>query len=264
MNLTYVYGLVRAPRRPSLRGVPAGIPGATHLRLLDVSDAFPKGGGHWLVAATVSAEEYGEAALEAGLLLIDWVGPRAMAHEAVIEHFLDADAVLPMQLFTLFTSDERALENVRKNSRRIARILDRVEGHVEWGVRLMWNPAAREVTVSPNKSRVGRAFTARQTSGADYLATKRDQRDRNQADFKRARGEAGRLYRTVSRKATKSVRRTATEQGPGSRLLLDAAFLVRAKSARGFAAAVQREARALERKGIALSLTGPWPAYNFV
>jgi hypothetical protein len=275
--LTYVYGLVRSARRPSLRGAPDGLPGSRDLRLLDAGDAFA-GGGHWLVASTVSEEAYGEAPLEAGLQQIEWVGPRALAHEAVIEHFLDADAVLPMQLFTLFKSDDRALDDVRKNSRRVARILDRINGHVEWGVRLMWNPAGREATVSPKQTKAGavrkssaagessaaRALTARVTSGASYLALKRDLRDRNQADFKRARADAGRLYRSISKKATRAIRRTATEQGPGSRLLLDAAFLVRARNAKGFQAAVQRETRALERKGIAVTLTGPWPAYNFV
>jgi hypothetical protein len=265
--LTYVYGLVRSARRPSLRGAPDGLPGSRDLRLLDAGDGFA-GGGHWLVASTVSEEAYGEAPLEAGLQQIEWVGPRALAHEAVIEHFLDADAVLPMQLFTLFKSDERALEDVRKNSRRVARILDRINGHVEWGVRLMWNPAGREATVSPLRRKGATAAKAGAKadaiSGAGYLALKRDLRDRNQADFKRARADAGRLYRSISKKATRAIRRTATEQGPGSRLLLDAAFLVRARNAKGFQVAVQRETRALERKGIAVTLTGPWPAYNFV
>ena len=63
------------------------------------------------------ARDYGEAALARGLQNLDWVGRRAMAHEAVVEHFLPAPAVLPMQLFTLFTSDERALEHVAQRPR---------------------------------------------------------------------------------------------------------------------------------------------------
>jgi hypothetical protein len=245
--------------------VPNALPGSRDLRLLDVGDAFAKDGGHWLVVSTVPEDAYGEGPLEAGLQLIDWVGPRALAHEAVVEYFLGAQAVLPMQLFTLYKSEARALDDVQKNRRRISRILERIDGHVEWGVRLMWNPAARErAAASPKQGKSRRLAKAHEVSGARYLTLKRDLRDRNQADFKRARGEANRLYRAISRKASKTLRRTATEQGPGSRLLLDAAFLVRSRNARGFEAAVRREGRALERKGIALSLTGPWPAYNFV
>ena len=237
--------------------MPDGLPGSTNLRMLDVSDAFSKG-SHWLVVSTVPEDAYGEEALDRDLVQIDWVGPRALAHEAVVEHFLGAGAVLPMQLFTIYTSEERALADVRKNSRRIARMLDRIDGHVEWGVRLTWQGHP------PSKPDSGSAASARRAvSGASYLVKKRDLRDRNQADFKRARTEANRLYRAVSKKATKAVRRTATE-GPGSRVLLDAAFLVRARNGKSFEAAVRREARTLEQKGIALSLTGPWPAYNFV
>ena len=57
----------------------------------------------------------------------------------------------------------------------------------------------------------------------------------------------------------------ATEQAlPGSRLLLDAAFLVPVRRADAFRAALHQYARKLTASGIVASLTGPWPAYNFV
>jgi hypothetical protein len=56
-----------------------------------------------------------------------------------------------------------------------------------------------------------------------------------------------------------------TEQAaPGSRLLLDAAFLVPAQRKGAFRAAVQRSAKKLGKSGVSLSLTGPWPPYNFI
>src|SRR5690606_40228059 len=111
-DLTYVYCLVRAGRRPSLRDVPPGMPDSGAPRLLDAGDRL------WAVVTTVPAGEYGEGTLARGLQDLEWVGRRAMAHESVVEAFLDAPAVLPMQLFTLFTSDERALEHVARDRRR--------------------------------------------------------------------------------------------------------------------------------------------------
>jgi hypothetical protein len=58
-----------------------------------------------------------------------------VAHEAVVEHFLRAPAVLPMQLFTIFTSDERALEHIAQQRRRVDRIFARIERQQEWGLR---------------------------------------------------------------------------------------------------------------------------------
>jgi hypothetical protein len=69
----------------------------------------------------------------------------------------------------------------------------------------------------------------------------------------------------MSREASEARRRTETEQAaPGSRLLLDAAFLVPARRAAAFRASARRHAKALERSGLAFSLTGPWPPYHFI
>src|SRR5688572_31807962 len=124
---------------PNVRSAPAALPGARPVRVL------PAGEKTWAIVSSVPAAQYDEAALASGLQNLDWVGRRAMAHEAVVEHFLAEPAVLPMQLFTLFTSDERALEYVARERRRIDRILARLEGQLEWGLRLSFDErAARE------------------------------------------------------------------------------------------------------------------------
>jgi Gas vesicle synthesis protein GvpL/GvpF len=249
--LTYVYCLVRSTRRPSLRHVPAGLADSRDLRLLDA------GNGLWLVASSVPEPEYGEEALARGLQDIDWVGRRAMEHEAVVEHFLAAAAVLPMQLFTLFTSDDRAVSHVAGDRKRITRIMARIERQVEWGLRLMWDEKAARETVDR-----GQPAPA---TGTAFLSRKRDLLNVNRVQLKTARAEADRLYRAMAREATDARRRKATEQGvPGSRLLLDAAFLVPAGKGTAFRAALRRNSKTLRRSGLVLSLTGPWPPYNFI
>jgi hypothetical protein len=257
--LTYVYCLVRTPRRPTLRAVPAGLSGSRDLRLLAVPPARRTAARNdlWIVAASVPAREYGEDALQRGLQNLDWVGRRALEHEAVVEHFLRATAVLPMQLFTLFTSDERAIAHVTADRRRITGILARVEGQLEWGLRLTWDEKAARDTVE-------RAHT-RSASGVDYLARKRDLLDVNRSQLAAAKGAADRLYKALANTASDARRRSATEQAaPGSRLLLDAAFLVPAGQAATFRGALRRNARQLGKAGLVVSLTGPWPPYNFI
>jgi len=241
-----------------LRGGLVGMPGGGDVRSLDVGKEL------WLIVSTVPPSEYGEAAVERGLQNMDWVGRLALAHEAVIERFLSARAMLPMQLFTMFKSDERAVEYVTSNRARIVKILARVERQVEWGVRLTWDEqAAREAVERKHASPPARGHTS--ASGTNYLARKRDLMDVNRTQLTKARTEAGRLYRALSKKATDAVRRTATEKAaPGSRLLLDAAFLVPAKGGTAFRAAIKESGRLLARSGLAVSLTGPWPPYNFI
>ena len=260
VRVSYVFCLVRGARRPVVRDIPGGMPGGSDLRAIEVGDQL------WAIVETVREADYGEGALVRGLQNLDWVGERAVAHERVIERFLSAPAVLPMQLFTMFTGDDRALEHVVRDKRRITAILKRIEHQVEWGLRVSWNPdtPTAESGARPRKTASSTKRSA-PTSGADYLVRKREQRDLAQARLKQARTQANRMYKAISREATAAHRRTATEQAaPASRLLLDAAFLVPARRANAFRAAVGRHARVLEGAGLTVSLTGPWPAYNFI
>jgi hypothetical protein len=257
VTLTYVYCLVRSARRPSLHDIPPGVPGSTDLR------ALAAGAGVWAIVATVPRSEYDEAALASGLQNLDWVGRRAMAHEAVVEQFLTAPAVLPMQLFALFTSDARALEHVAGDRAAIDRILARIARQLEWGLRLSFDEKAARAAIDEQHGGSARKRTA--ASGADYLARKRDLLDVTRVQIVAARAAADRLYRAMSREAGESRRRTATEEAaPGSRLLLDAAFLVPIRRAAAFRAALRKHASRLDAAGVVVSLTGPWPPYNFI
>ena len=272
MTLTYVYCIVRSARRPLVPRVQP-MPGADGLRVVRAGD------GLWLVASDVPLEEYGEDALAKGLHNIEWVGRRAMAHEAVVERFLTARAVLPMKLFTLFTSDERALAHVTRHARGIARVLARVDRQLEWGVRLTFDERVGTSAEGQAESRAGSqgeghtprarpkrpTVARREETGAAYLTRKKDQRDRTRVRLAHARSAGERWYRSMARQATAAHRRKAVEQAAsGSRLIVDAAFLIPARRATSFRAEVRRLARDLSMAGVVVALTGPWPPYNFV
>ena len=256
-TLTYVYCLILSTRRPSIPSElnVAGVPGARHSRALDAGD------GLWLIVADVPSSEYDEAALAKGLPNLDWVGARALAHETVIEQFLSAKAVLPMQLFTLFTSDERALHHVDRQRREILAIIKRLERKLEWGVRLTFDEKALRERIEADH---GRGPT-RSASGAAYLSRKRDLLDLQRGQLTAARTAADSLFAALTKEAADAHRRTATEQAtPGSRLILDAAFLVPTTRTRAFRAAVARRAKQFDTAGLVVAVTGPWPPYNFI
>jgi hypothetical protein len=208
----------------------------------------------WLAVSTVPQRAYAEDVLDREMPRLEWIGERALAHEAVVEHFLRADAVLPMQLFTLFMTDERAVDHVTRDRRRIERILSKIAGQVEWGLRLTLDADQQ----APPKR-------ARAASGADYLVQKRDVREASRERAQRARSDASRIYRSLAAEATAAERRTDVDRTvPGSRVVLDAAFLVPARRAAAFRAAVRRHTDPVKRAGVAIALTGPWPPYNFI
>jgi Gas vesicle synthesis protein GvpL/GvpF len=275
MSATYVYCLIASGRIPAVDRIPAGLPGTGPVRLLDVSGDDPMGSTgtarlrsrsraagpaqkQWLAVADAPLPQYGEASINRRLSDLDWVSRAAIAHEAVVESFIDAHAVLPMKLFTIFNNDVRALEHLRRDRSRIGRLLKRVAGHHEWGVRVVLDPAHRP----PSKRH---AVGAPAAPGVAYLALKKAQRDRSSELVQRARTTVADLYDRLRARASASRRRAATEwPAQGGPLLLDAAFLVPRSRSAQFRALVGRQSKALASHGYQLVLSGPWPPYTFI
>jgi Gas vesicle synthesis protein GvpL/GvpF len=200
-------------------------------------------------------ESFGEAPLARRLSDLGWVSRAAVAHDAVVERFITADAVLPMKVFTIFTNDERALAQTRADWDRIEALLRDVTGQVEWGLRLMFDqrqaPAA--------------ATTARAASGRHYLLAKQRQHTATVANTRLVRRRTAGVVTALAAIAREVRQRPLTTAATsGSRLLLDAAFLVPRTRERRFRAAVARQTRRLAPEGYAVHLSGPWPPYSFV
>jgi len=250
---TYLYCAVQSARDP-VRGTraskpPRGLPGTGPLRALDA------GGGVWLVTSAAPLDRYGGEAIDARLADLDWVSRCAVAHDAVVEHFARAHAVIPMKLFTLFSSDERAVAHVGRTRRKLARLFARVAGREEWGVRLL---------LDERRALAPRAAPVTAASGTEFLARKKAAKDARQAIVASAITEADAVFAALSARADDSRRRTPAVEGATSRMVLDAAFLVARAEARAFRAAVAQAVRPLRARGLDLVLTGPWPPYHFV
>jgi hypothetical protein len=248
---TYVYCVVESTARPALRRRLKGLPGTSAVRLVSL------GRRQWLAVADAPLAEYGEAAINQRLSDLDWVSRAAIAHERIVEGFLTARAVVPMKLFTLFTSDERAVASIRRRQRQINGAIRRVRGRTEWGLRVSLDRAR---TGSPEPGLAPGA-----SPGALYLARKKAQYDATAQMAAKARGVADDLYERAARIAAVARRRPSTELPvEGGPLLLAAALLVpRTRTAR-LRQTMAREARRLAPQGFQVALTGPWPPYSFI
>jgi hypothetical protein len=243
-----VYCVVRAAKRPTVTRIPAGLPGAGRPEIRRVAASL------WIVAAAVPLGVYGPEALEPRLRDLDWVSRVALAHEAVVEHFSRARGatVIPMKLFTMFSSFERAEDDVAARKTAIGRTLRRIAGAEEWGIRVF----RRKATSGP------RARAA--TSGADFLRARQQARDASAGARATSADAADRAFDRLRRLSRDARVRDAGREPGTNPPMLDAAFLVPVSSRARFTAEARRQARALAAAGADLSLTGPWPAYNFV
>ncbi|MBA2304284.1 MAG: GvpL/GvpF family gas vesicle protein [Acidobacteria bacterium] len=252
MTALYLYCIVKAARKPSLAGVPDGLPGGTRPEMLHVA------GSIWLVATEVPLATYGSGHLDRHLADVNWVGRIALAHEAVVETFAQkaSATVIPMKLFTMFSTRERAVSDISARRASIDASMRRIAGAEEWGIRIMRGEQS-------SKKRHG-GTGVRATSGVAFLAAKKKARDTAKDARLAAAEAAATAFERLARLATDARRRDDAPAAGTIPPLLDAAFLVPSARRATFTQTARREAAACARAGAQMMLSGPWPAYNFV
>ena len=250
---TYLYCVAHGRRAPALARAPRGLPGTGPARAIDAGE------GLWLVVADAPLERYGAAPVEARLRDLDWVAACATAHEAVVEHVARAATTIPLKLFTLFNTDARAIAHIAKLRPAIDRAVARVAGRQEWGIRVHLDArGARRL----QRERATKA-TAGVTSGTRFLLLKKQEQQAIREALAHGRADVDATFETLAQVAD-DARRRQPEDVDGTRLVLDAAFLLLPRRISAFKRAARASATRLARHGYTLTLSGPWPPYNFV
>lgn len=205
------------------------------------------------LAAVVS--DWAEASMNRSSTAVD--ADLVWQHERVIERIMDGCAVLPVRFGTLLAGDERVAAVLRERQAVLLADLAHVEGCVEMGLRVLWEPPAGDAPAAALAADAGiPAIPA--TPGAQYLL--RRSAEGRQRDAVRRQGEklAAELTHSLSAGAV-DVRQSILQT---ERMLLTAAFLVRRAEVDAFLAAVER-LRA-QHSQLAFLCSGPWPPYHFM
>lgn len=199
--------------------------------------------------------------LRAHLEDLDWLAETARAHQRVIAALTTVTCPLPLRLATVFRDDSGVRAMLQDGAERFRRVLERIDGRVEWGVKVHlddaeatgegpWEPAR-------DKPRTGR----------DYLRQRRSQRTAREAASERAEGFARRLHETLSLRSDDArlhaPQNSALSRAPG-RNVLNAAYLVPRSHSEEFVELVDRtKDEERDTTGLRVELTGPWAAYSF-
>lgn len=202
-----------------------------------------------IIAAHVPRPPFETGTLEARLHDIEWVSQHASAHHAVLEALGKRGTMLPLRIFTVFDSDERAKAAIGRREQRLQLLAAKVAGRSEWVLRIH-----RPTTTAPMS-------TPRVTSGTAFL--------RARADVQRTRVQQARMIEAgvtaliadLAALADDSVERAVE---PGTSALAEAAFLVERRQLAAFKRALTKASVDIRREGCRLALTGPWPVYSFV
>ncbi|MBC7171230.1 MAG: GvpL/GvpF family gas vesicle protein [Polyangiaceae bacterium] len=94
---------------------------------------------HRRVAAVLSdvrLEDFTGPEAERNLQTLEWLTPRVLRHEEVIQRVLERSPVLPARFATIFASRERVVRLLAAHHDTIADFLDGTAGTDEWGIKL--------------------------------------------------------------------------------------------------------------------------------
>jgi hypothetical protein len=94
--------------------------------------------------ARVPADEYNPDAIEEKLRDLPWVAAQGVAHERVVAWFVDHAQIVPVPLFTMYSSEDALHEEVRRRADSIVARLQRFSGLREWDIKIAYHPAIVE------------------------------------------------------------------------------------------------------------------------
>ncbi|MEV4682991.1 GvpL/GvpF family gas vesicle protein [Streptomyces kurssanovii] len=259
-ELLYVYAVTR----PFEVGVPAAATGVGGRPARPVEH-----NGLVAVVSDVRAEDFEEAPLRERLEDLEWLAATARAHESVVRAVSAVTGVVPLRLATVCRGESGVRRLLDEGHRRFTTNLDRLEGRVEWGVKLYAEPdpepdraPATAPAPAPGQQTQGGEEAA--SPGRDYLRRRLRSRQSREKSWAHADALARRLHTELSRCAD-GQRLHRPQSGQLARAsgvnVLNAAFLVRREESDAFVGQVERLTP--RDAGVRVELTGPWAPYSF-
>ncbi|MBA2688136.1 MAG: GvpL/GvpF family gas vesicle protein [Gemmatimonadaceae bacterium] len=257
-SVCYVYGVV--PSTFVAASDPKGLDGLTVNRVTE--------GDLTALVSSLSPGEYSPERLEANTALVEWLGPRAVAHDRVVTWAGDASPVIPFPMWTLFMSEEGIRKMLRERAAEFRETLTSVSGTHEYAVRIFASPVQVQEQIARLRPAIAdlEAAAAKATPGQRYLLQKKiaEQREGEVRAFLRETAQD--CYDQLERASVKAVRHqlpTETPAGKG-RAILYAAFLVGDPALDEFRRVLTSLVTQHRDSGLDFDFTGPWPPYNFV
>jgi hypothetical protein len=257
----YVYGVV-----PTALSVASAPPGLEEAPLRSVEE-----GPLAALISVLDAERYGPEPLERSTEEVEWLAPRAVAHDRVLTWASDRGAVVPLPMFSLFSGEDAVRGMLRERAAQLQAALRRAGEGREYVLRIYRIDSELEAIaceLSPRLAELQRAADAA-APGQRYLLQRKlagEQKKELRSISERVARDAYAALAPLAVAATEAggQRRDVSSAGPEGTLVLDAAFLIATAAFEPY----QRELTALvERhhaRGFRFDFTGPWPPYHFV
>ena len=259
-ELWYVYGIT--PATVDVRRAPEGVDDAPLELCVDDDLAA--------VASRLDGERYSPGEIERGTENVEWLAPRAVAHDRVLTWLSDHGPVVPLPVFSLFSAEDAVRKTLRERRAELRNALHRVERGREYALRVYRIDAELAVIAAEHSPRLAELeqSAAAASPGQRYLLERKLDAERK----KELHGIGGTIAREISATLrpfaaevaeTRVSARTLRAEAEGT-LILDIAFLVEPRRLEDFQRALTEIVGRHGGRGFRFDFTGPWPPYHFV
>ena len=260
-TLWYVYGIVPEGLTPS--SPPSGLD--------DAVVSVERAGGVAALVSRLDAACYAPEAIERSSAEVDWLGPRAMAHDRVLTWASERGAVVPLPMFSLFSGPDAVRSMLRDRSPQLSATLERVARGREYALRVYRVDAdllAVIATLSPRLEALA-ASAASAAPGQRYLLERKLEAQKR-GELRAVTQEiVDEIVHELASHALDDVRSPiprvtdAGELGSRGTMVLNAAFLVAPDHLGGFQKTLTALIDRRGNQGFRFDFTGPWPPYHF-
>jgi hypothetical protein len=257
-RLEYVYGIV--PAGLDTAGAPAGLDSRPVRKVVEGEIAA--------LVSSLDADEYAAERIDEHATDLEWLGPRAQAHDAVVTWANDPGPAVPLPMWTLFSGEPGVCGMLAARSAELRDTLARIAQADEYSLRVFAKAAEVRAALESLAPEIGDAQRALASAppGQRYLLERKLEAQKKELLRSTAESVAARVYDEVRAAAVESVleplpRASAVAE---AQVVLNAVFLVRRDGYEEFRRRVSAVVAAHKDRGFHFEFTGPWPAYHFV
>ena len=260
-SIWYVYGIV--PEDTSVTSAPAGID--------DAGVAVERHAGVAALVSVLADPDYAPTAIEANSGDVEWLSPRAVAHDRVLTWASDHGAVVPLPMFSLFSGEDAVHRMLSDRSSQLASTLERVGRGREYALRVYRVDAelmAATTALSPRLAAMASAAAAA-SPGQRYLLERKldgERKTEMRVVTQRIVEEIADALSPHAVSVARSPIPKAADADAAARgtMVLNAAFLVAPTSLEAFQKTLTMLVERHGPHGLRFDFTGPWPPYHFV
>lgn len=257
-QVQYVYGIV--PATVDTAAAPAGLDDRPVRAIIEGELAA--------LVSSLDDAEYSAERIDARATDLDWLAPRARAHDAVITWASNPGPAVPLPMWTLFTSEPGVSGMLAARAAALRDTMRHVADSDEYSLRVFAKAVELRASLSalaPDIAEAERTL-ASAAPGQRYLLERKLEARKKEFLRSAAESVAARVYEDVKEVAADSVleslpRASAVAE---AQAVLNAVFLVRRDRFDEFRARVSDIVAAHKERGFHFEFTGPWPAYHFV